>query len=65
MKNTSSFAVTAGTAGIDDPRLKASISDLCMALFNSAQEGTISRGTNKPMSMAIVAANFTVHESKK
>ena len=39
--------------GIDDPRSKASISDLCMALFNSAQEGTISRGTNKPMSTAI------------
>jgi len=51
--------------GIDDPHSKAAISDLCMALFNSAQEGTISRGTNKPMSTAIVAANFTVNESEK
>ena len=51
--------------GIDDPHSKASISDLCMALFNFAQEGTIYRGTNKPMSTAIVVANFTVNESER
>ena len=50
---------------IDDPKSTQAISDLAIALFNGATEGTISRGQSKPSCMAVVTANFTVCEKEK
>ena len=50
---------------IDDPKSKQAISDLAIALFNGANEGTITRGQAKPSFVAVVTANFTVCEKEK
>lgn len=50
---------------IDDPSYKQAISNLAVALFDGAFEGTISRGSAKPSCMAMVTANFTVTENEK
>lgn len=51
--------------GIDDPNSQIAISELVMSLFGGANEGTVTRGTYKPTSMAVISANFTVKDSEK
>jgi hypothetical protein len=51
--------------GIDDPRSRAAISDLTMALFNGAKGGTLKRGEIIPTCMAIISANFTTKEQQQ
>ena len=50
---------------IDDPMSKQAISNLAVALYDGAFEGTISRGSAKPSCMAVVTANFTANENEK
>ena len=51
--------------GIDDPRSKASISDLAISLFNGARGGTMKHGEIVPKCMAIIASNFTTKEQEQ
>ena len=51
--------------GIDDPRSRAAISDLTMALFNGAKGGTLRRGDIMPKCMAVISANFTTKEQEQ
>lgn len=51
--------------GIDDPRSKAAISDLTMALFNGAKGGTVKRGESLTKCMAVISANFTTREQEQ
>ena len=51
--------------GINDPKSKATINDLKMALFNGAKGATIKRGEVQPSSMAAISANFTTAEQEK
>ena len=50
---------------IDDPYSVNAISELTIALFNGAKEGTIKRGTKTPTCMAMISANFTVFQQEK
>ena len=51
--------------GIDDPKSKAAISDLTLALFNGAKGATIKRGEKAPSCMAVISDNFTTSEQTK
>lgn len=51
--------------GLDDPKSKAIISDLCMSLYSGAFQGSLLRGSSKPTCMAVISANFIVTESEK
>lgn len=51
--------------GLDDPKSKAVISDLCMSLYGGAFQGSLLRGGSKPTCMAVISANFIVSESEK
>lgn len=50
---------------IDDPRSQSAIGDLVLSLYNGAYEGTISRGMERPMAMALIGANFTTSEKEQ
>ena len=51
--------------GVDDPKSKTTISDLCIALFNGAKEATIKHGERSPHSMAVISSNFTTINQEK
>lgn len=51
--------------GIDDPRSRAAVSDLTMALFNGAKGGTLKHGDILPKCMAVISANFTTREQEQ
>ena len=51
--------------GIDDPSFQKDIDVLCLDLFNGAKSGSISRGEKKPLTTAVIAANYTASSTEK
>lgn len=51
--------------GVDDPSFQKNIDSLCIDLFNGANSGNLSRGTQEPRTTAIISANFSTSTKEK
>ena len=51
--------------GVDDPSFQKNIDSLCIDLFNGANSGNLSRGTQEPKTTAIISANFSTSTKEK
>lgn len=48
--------------GIDDPSHSNELAELLLSVFNGTKRANISRGSNKPQSSPIIAANFSLQD---
>lgn len=48
--------------GIDDPSHSNELAELLLSIFNGTKRANITRGSNKPQSSPIIAANFSLQD---